>query len=110
MRLLSLGTALSNDGGLHDGEWRQVPLGYAGGGDPAGGAELAAGGNGNRATQAVFLLLKADLDSVSAVRSTLTSPEQLRKNLRGPAQGWAVVAPGEDEIGAWGRHLGVPRR
>src|SRR4029077_3915103 len=69
------------------------------------GAYPAAGGNGNRATQAVFLLLLADLDSVSAVRSALTSPEQLRTNLRGLAQGWAVVAPGEDEIGAWGRHL-----
>jgi len=73
------------------------------------GAYPAASGNGNRATQAVFLLLKADLDSVSAVRSALTSPEQLRKNLRGLAEGWAVVAPGEDEIGAWGRHLGVPQ-
>jgi hypothetical protein len=55
----------------------------------------------------VFLLLQADLDSVSAVGGALTSPAQLRKDLLGLATDWAVVAPGAEEIGTWGRHLGV---
>jgi hypothetical protein len=71
-------------------------------------AYQAAGGNGNRATGAVFLLLQANLDSVAAVSSALASPEKLRKDLRGLARGWAVVAPGEEETGAWGAYLGVP--
>jgi hypothetical protein len=101
------GRELRSELGITRGEeaqWREVT-------DLYGMAEAypAAGGNGNRATGAVFLLLQADLDSVSAVRSALTTPEQLRTNLRGLAQGWAVVAPGEDEIGAWGRHLRVPQ-
>jgi hypothetical protein len=74
------------------------------------GAYRAAGGNGNRATGVVFLLLLADLDSVAAVTSALASPVQLREDLRDLARGWAVVAPGEDEICTWGRHLGVPQR
>jgi len=67
----------------------------------------AAGGNGNRATGAVFLLLQADLDSVAAVSNALASPDKLRGDLRGLATGWAVVAPGEEEIGAWRTHLRV---
>jgi len=67
----------------------------------------AAGGNGGRATGAVFLLLGADLDSVAAVRNALASPDKLRKDLRDLARGWAVVAPGEEEIGAWRTHLRV---
>ena len=35
---------------------------------------------------------------------------KLREDLRDLARDWAVVAPGEDEIGAWGRHLGVRQR
>jgi hypothetical protein len=85
-----------------EAQWREVTDLYR-----MAGAYPAAGGNGNRATQAVFLLLKADLDSVAAMRSALTSPEQLRNNLCGLAQGWAVVAPGEEEIGAWGTYLRV---
>jgi len=84
--------------------WRQVTKLYR----MAGGCQ-AASGNGNRATEAVFLLLQADLDSVAAVSRALTSPGQLRQDLLGLARNWAVVAPGEEEIGAWGRHLGVPR-
>jgi hypothetical protein len=72
------------------------------------GACRPPGGNG--ATGAVFLLLKADLDSVAAVRDALQPPAKLRENLRGLARDWAVVAPGEEEVGTWGRHLGVPRR
>jgi len=67
----------------------------------------AAGGNGDRATGAVFLLLGADLDSVAAVRNALASPDKLRKDLRDLARGWAVVAPGEEEIGAWRTYLHV---
>jgi hypothetical protein len=65
---------------------------------------------GNGATGAVFLLLKADLDSVSAVRDALRPTENLRENLLIRARDWAVVAPGEEEISTWGRHLGVPGR
>ena len=57
----------------------------------------------------IRLLLRADLDSVAAVSSALRSPDKLREDLRDLARGWAVVAPGEEEIGAWGRHLGVPQ-
>jgi len=71
------------------------------------GAHPAAGGNGDRATGAVFLLLGADLDSVAAVRNALASPDKLRKDLRDLARGWAVVAPGEEEIGAWRTYLRV---
>jgi hypothetical protein len=70
-------------------------------------AHPAAGGNGDRATGAVFLLLGADLDSVAAVRNALASPGKLRKDLRDLARGWAVVAPGEEEIGAWRTYLRV---
>lgn len=65
---------------------------------------------GNGATGAVFLLLEADLDSVSAVSDALKPPEKLRENLLRLARNWAVVAPGEEEIGTWGRHLGAPQR
>jgi hypothetical protein len=65
---------------------------------------------GDGATGAVFLLLQADLDSVSAVSDALKPPEQLRKNLLGLARNWAVVAPSEEEIGTWGRYLDVPPR
>ena len=43
-----------------------------------------------------------------AMRSETSA--ELRENLLGLARDWAVVAPGEEEIGTWGRHLGVPRR
>jgi hypothetical protein len=66
--------------------------------------------DGNGATGAVFLLLQADLDSVAAVRDALHPSVKLRENLLSLARNWAVVAPGEEEIGAWGRYLGVPRR
>ena len=82
--------------------WREVTDLYR-----MAGAYRPPDGNGNGATEAVFLLLQADLDSVSAVGSALTSPAQLREDLLGLARDWAVVAPGEDEIGTWGRHLGV---
>jgi hypothetical protein len=72
------------------------------------GAYRSAGGNG--ATGGVFLLLKADLDSVAAVGSALASPAQLRRDLVGLARDWAVVVPGEEEIGIWGRHLGARQR
>ena len=64
---------------------------------------------GNGATGAVFLLLQADLDSVSAVCEALQSPKKLRENLLSLARNWAVVAPGEQEIGTWGAYLGVPQ-
>jgi hypothetical protein len=64
----------------------------------------------NGATGAVFLLLEADLDSVSAVSAALKPSAKLRENLLSIARNWAVVAPGEEEIGTWGRYLGVPRR
>jgi hypothetical protein len=83
--------------------WREVTDLYQ-----MAGIYQAADGNGNRATGAVFLLLMADLDSVAAVTSALASPAQLREDLRILARGWAVVAPGEEEICTWGRHLGVP--
>ncbi len=72
------------------------------------GACRPPGGNG--ATGAVFLLLQADLDSVSAVSDALKPPEQLRENLLSLARNWAVVVPGEEEIGTWGRYLDVPQR
>jgi hypothetical protein len=62
----------------------------------------------NGATGAVFLLLQANLDSMAAVTGALASPAQLRHDLLDKAREWAVVAPGEEEIGTWGRHLGVP--
>jgi hypothetical protein len=64
--------------------------------------------DGNGATGAVFLLLEANLDSMAAVSSALSSPAQLRHDLLDKARKWAVAAPGEEEIGTWGRHLGVP--
>jgi hypothetical protein len=64
---------------------------------------------GNGATGAVFLLLKADLDSVTAVNDALEPSAKLRENLLGLARDWAVIAPGEDEIDAWRRHLSVPQ-
>jgi hypothetical protein len=64
--------------------------------------------DGNGATGAVFLLLEANLDSMAAVNDALASPAQLRHDLLDKAREWAVVAPGEEEIGTWGRHLGVP--
>jgi hypothetical protein len=64
-----------------------------------------AGGNG--ATGAVFLLLQAELDSVSAVRDALKPPKKLRDDLLSRARDWAVVAPGKEEVGTWGAHLGV---
>jgi uncharacterized membrane protein YgcG len=69
----------------------------------------ACGPGGNGATGAVFLLLQADLDSVSAVSDALKPPEKLRENLLGLARDWAVVAPGKEEVGTWGRYLGVPQ-
>jgi len=72
------------------------------------GACRPPGGNG--ATGAVFLLLEADLDSVSAVSDALKPPAKLRENLLSLARDWAVVAPGEEEVSTWGRHLGVPPR
>jgi hypothetical protein len=63
--------------------------------------------DGNGATGAVFLLLQADLDSVSALCDALNPPESLRENLLDRARDWAVVAPGEQEIGAWGAYLSV---
>ncbi|HEY2308783.1 MAG TPA: hypothetical protein VGI05_23160, partial [Streptosporangiaceae bacterium] len=81
--------------------WREVTDLYQ-----MAGACWPAGGNG--ATGAVFLLLKADLDSVAAVSDALKPPAKLRQNLLGLARDWAVVVPGEEEIGIWGRHLGVP--
>jgi hypothetical protein len=65
----------------------------------------SAGGNG--ATGAVFLLLQARLDSVSAVRDALKAPTELRETLLGLARDWALVAPGKQEVGSWGTHLGV---
>jgi hypothetical protein len=82
--------------------WREVTDLYR-----MAGAYRPPGGNGNGATEAVFLLLRADLDSVSAVSSALTSPARLREDLLGLARDWAVIAPGEQEIGTWGEHLGV---
>jgi hypothetical protein len=70
-------------------------------------AKPAADENGNRATGAVFLLLGANLDSVAAVRNALASPDKLRADLRDRARGWAVVAPGEEEIGTWRTYLRV---
>ena len=64
----------------------------------------------NGATGAVFLLLEADLDSVSAVRDALKPPEKLRESLLSLARDWAVVAPSEEGICTWGRHLDAPRR
>jgi hypothetical protein len=64
--------------------------------------------DGNGATGAVFLLLEANLDSMAAVGEALSSPAQLRHDLLDKAREWAVVAPGEEEIGTWGRRLGVP--
>ena len=65
---------------------------------------------GNGATGAVFLLLQPDLDSVAALRYALKPPKKLREDLLSLARDWAVVAPGEEEIGAWGRYLDVPQR
>jgi hypothetical protein len=62
---------------------------------------------GNGATGAVFLLLQADLDSVSAVCEALEPPKRLRDNLLSLARDWAVVAPSEQEVGSWGAVLGV---
>jgi hypothetical protein len=62
---------------------------------------------GNGATGAVFLLLQARLDSVSAVRDALKAPAELREKLLSLARGWAVVAPSEQEVGRWGTVLGV---
>jgi len=70
-------------------------------------ANPAAGGNRDRATGAVFLLLGANLDSVTAVRKALASPDKLRADLRDLATGWAVVAPGQAEIGAWRTYMRV---
>jgi uncharacterized membrane protein YgcG len=64
---------------------------------------------GDGATGAVFLLLQADLDSVSAVCDALKPPEKLRENLLSLARDWAVVAPGEEEVGTWGARLRVPQ-
>jgi hypothetical protein len=86
-----------------EARWREVTDLYR-----MADAYPAAGGNGNRATGAVFLLLQADLDSVAAVSNALASPDNLREDLRDLARGWAVVAPGEEEIGAWGTYLRVP--
>jgi hypothetical protein len=72
------------------------------------GACRPPGGNG--ATGAVFLLLQADLDSVSAVSDALKPSAKLRENLLSLARDWAVVAPGAEEISTWGRHLGVTLR
>jgi hypothetical protein len=85
-----------------EARWREVTDLYR-----MADAYPAAGGNGNRATGAVFLLLQANLDSVAAVSNALASPDKLREDLRGLATGWAVVAPGEEEIGAWRTHLRV---
>jgi hypothetical protein len=62
---------------------------------------------GNRATGAVFLLLQARLDSVSAVRDALEAPAELREKLLSLARGWAVVAPSEQEVGSWVTVLGA---
>ena len=68
----------------------------------------------NGATGAVFLLLQAEHDSLAAVRDALKPPANLddkpslHDELLGCARDFAVVAPGEAEIAAWGRHLGVP--
>ena len=62
---------------------------------------------GNGATGAVFLLLQADLDSVSALCDALKPPGGLQENLLDRARDWAVVAPGNQEIGTWGSYLGV---
>jgi hypothetical protein len=83
--------------------WRQVTSLYL-------MAEAYRSPDGNGATGAVFLLLQADLDSVVAVREALRPPAELRERLLGLARDWAVVAPGEEEIGTWGRHLGVRQR
>jgi hypothetical protein len=65
---------------------------------------------GNGATGAVFLLLEENLDSIAAVRDALKPPANLHDKLLGRASDFAVVAPGEEEISTWGRHLGVPPR
>jgi hypothetical protein len=65
---------------------------------------------GNGATGAVFLLLEENLDSIAAVRDAPKPPANLHDKLLGRASGYAVVAPGEEEISTWGRHLGVPPR
>ena len=83
-------------------QWREVTDLYR-----MADAHPAAGGPGDRATGAGFLLLGANLDSVAAVRKELASPDKLRADLRDLARGWAVVAPGEEEIGAWRTHLRV---
>jgi hypothetical protein len=100
------GRELRSELGITRGEvarWREVTDLYQ-----MADAYEAAGGNGNRATGAVFLLLKADLDSVAAVCNELACPERLGEKLRGLARDFAVVAPGEEEIGAWEAYLGAP--
>ena len=64
---------------------------------------------GNGATGAVFLLLQKNIDSVSALRDALKPPKKLREDLISLARDWAVVAPGKEEVGAWGKRLGVPQ-
>jgi len=71
------------------------------------GACRSPDGDGDGATGAVFLLLQADLDSVSAVCDALNPPKKLRENLLSLARDWAVVAPGEEEVGTWGTRLRV---
>jgi hypothetical protein len=65
--------------------------------------------SGDGATGAVFLLLRANLDSVSALCDALKRPGNLREELLSLARDWAVVVPGEQEIGTWGTFLGVPQ-
>ena len=82
--------------------WREVTDLY----QMIGACQLPSG-NGDGATGAVFLLLQADLDSVSTVCDALKPPKKLREILLSLARDWAVVAPGEEEVGTWETQLRV---
>jgi hypothetical protein len=58
-----------------------------------------------RAAAMTFLLLEAQLDRLADLRDALASPAELKERLIGSARGWAVAAPGEQELLGWRREL-----
>lgn len=69
------------------------------------GQAAITGDAGKRAAAMTFLLLEAQLDRLADLRDALVSPVELRERLIDTARGWAVAAPGEQEILGWRREL-----
>jgi hypothetical protein len=69
------------------------------------GQAAITGGADMRAAAMTFLLLEARLDRLADLRGALASPVELKERLIETARGWAVAAPGEQEILGWRREL-----